>query len=199
MTYDGFIAGLGNPGPRYSRTRHNFGFMLVDRLIALWADQPDAVISSRSGSGKADVWDVCFHADQTRWLVAKPLDFMNRSGPPIQLLCRRNGIPAERILVLHDELDLPLGQIRFKFSGGLAGHNGLKSLVESLGTKDFARLRLGIGRPEHPVAMADYVLSPFMASEIPVLDKTLARAAEATQTYCRYGLAEAMQQLHSHG
>lgn len=198
MTYDGLIAGLGNPGPRYSRTRHNFGFMLVDRLIAMWTGQRDASVSSRSGSAHADVWDVVLAEDQTRWLVVKPLDFMNRSGSPLCALCRRNGISADTVLVLHDELDLALGCIRFKFSGGLAGHNGLKSIAENMG-RDFSRLRLGIGRPEYSGSMADYVLSPFLGAELPVLDETLSRAAEAVRVYCRHGLTEAMQQVHTHG
>lgn len=171
----------------------------MDRLLDHWSTQCEAVVSSVSGAGKMDAWDVRTAPSETRWLVMKPLEYMNLSGRMVSVLCRRHGIAADKVLVLHDELDLALGTVRFKFSGGLAGHNGLKSVAAHLGTRDFARLRLGIGRPEHSGSMADYVLSPFSAAEMPALDEVLAFAKDAVLAYCRHGLTEATQLFHSRG
>lgn len=197
MTYDGLIVGLGNPGPKYARTRHNFGFLLADRLVAHWASEPGASCEARGVRSKAEVWDVSENYGARRWLVVKPQTFMNLSGQSVGELCRKNGVTPERVLVLHDELDLPLGTARFKFSGGLAGHNGLKSVAAHLGTRDFARLRLGIGRPEGPEAMADYVLKGFLPAEWEPVGQVLEAAVTAVLQYCREGLDAATARLHA--
>jgi PTH1 family peptidyl-tRNA hydrolase len=197
MTFDGLIVGLGNPGPKYARTRHNFGFLLADRLVAHWSGQPGTSCESRGGRVKAELWEISEDYGARRWIVVKPQTFMNLSGQAVGDLCRKHGIPPERVLVLHDELDLPLGTARLKFSGGLAGHNGLKSVAAHLGTRDFARLRLGIGRPDGPEAMADYVLRPFPPAEWEQVGPVLDTALEAVLRYCREGIDAAIAKLHA--
>jgi PTH1 family peptidyl-tRNA hydrolase len=196
MPYDGLIVGLGNPGAGYARTRHNFGFMLVDRLVSHWASQPGASCESRSLRLKAEVWESSEDFGARRFLLVKPQTFMNLSGQVVGDLCRKNGIPADRVLVLHDELDLPLGTVRFKFSGGLAGHNGLRSVAAHLGTRDFARLRLGIGRPEDDQAMAEYVLRSFLPGELEQVGNVLSLAQDSVLHWCRDGFDAATARLH---
>lgn len=197
MSYDGLIVGLGNPGAKYARTRHNFGFMLADRLVAHWSRQPGATCASRNARLNAESWDVSEEYGARRWLVVKPLTFMNLSGQVVGEVCRKNGIAPDRVLVVHDELDLSLGTLRFKFSGGLAGHNGLKSVASHLGTRDFARLRLGIGRPGDGEDMAAYVLRSFMPAEWDQVGQVLDLGLEAVLHYCREGLAAATARLHA--
>lgn len=197
MSYDGLIVGLGNPGAKYARTRHNYGFMLVDLLVEFWSRGPGATCESRPGKVKADVWDVRENFGARQWLVVKPQTFMNLSGEAVSPLLRKTGITPDRVLVLHDELDLPLGSVRFKFGGGLAGHNGLKSIAAHLGSRDFARMRLGIGRPIAAEDMASYVLRSFPPDEQPVLDRTLVQARDAVLDYCCSGLTEATSRLHT--
>lgn len=197
MTYDGLIVGLGNPGTKYARTRHNFGFMLADRLVAHWSGQPGSSCEARNARLSAELWEVSEEYGARRWIVAKPQTFMNLSGQVVGELSRKHGVAADRILILHDELDLPLGTARLKFSGGLAGHNGLKSVAAHLGTRDFARLRMGIGRPEGSEAMAEYVLRSFLPAEWDLVGQTLDAALDAVLLYCREGLTVATARLHA--
>ncbi|NLW80165.1 MAG: aminoacyl-tRNA hydrolase [Desulfovibrionales bacterium] len=197
MAYDGLIVGLGNPGTKYARTRHNFGFMLADRVVAYWANRPGCVCESRNVRLNATVWEAGEDFGKRSWLLVKPLTFMNLSGQVVGELARKHGIPAAKILVMHDELDLPLGTVRFKFSGGLAGHNGLKSVAAHLGTRDFCRLRLGIGRPESSEVMAEYVLRSFLAEEWGAVAQVLDLAVDAVLDYCRDGLDSATAKLHA--
>jgi PTH1 family peptidyl-tRNA hydrolase len=197
MTYDGLIVGLGNPGTKYARTRHNFGFMLADRLVAHWAGQPGSSCEVRNARLNAELWEASEDYGARRWIVVKPQTFMNLSGQVVGELSRKHGIAADRILILHDELDLPLGTARLKFSGGLAGHNGLKSVAAHLGTRDFARLRMGIGRPEGSEAMAEYVLRSFLPAEWDLVGQTLDAALDAVLLYCREGLTVATARLHT--
>jgi PTH1 family peptidyl-tRNA hydrolase len=197
MTYDGLIVGLGNPGAKYARNRHNFGFMLADRLVAHWSGQTGTSCASRNARGNAESWEVSEDYGARRWLVVKPLTFMNLSGQIVGEVCRKSGIAPDRVLVAHDELDLPLGTLRFKFSGGLAGHNGLKSVAAHLGTRDFARLRMGIGRTESDETMAEYVLRNFLPAEWDHVGQVLDVGLEAVLHYCREGLAAATARLHA--
>jgi len=197
MTYDGLIVGLGNPGVKYARTRHNFGFMLADRLLEHWGRQPGTSCVVRGARLNAEVYDVVEDYGARRWIVAKPLTFMNLSGQVVGELVRKSGIAAEQILVAHDELDLSLGTVRLKFSGGLAGHNGLKSVAAHLGTRDFARVRLGIGRPEGGEPVSDYVLRSFHPSEWELVAESLGIALEAVLHCCSQGLAAATNRLHA--
>ncbi len=197
MKYDGLIVGLGNPGPQYARTRHNFGFMLVDCLLDRWITLPGASCAPTKARANADLWELGENHEARRWLVAKPQTFMNLSGQAVGDLCRRNGIDPGKVLVLHDELDLPLGVVRLKFSGGLAGHNGLKSIAAHLGTRDFARLRLGIARPSGQNQVVDYVLRGFLPEERERVRESLEVATTAILDFCARGLAAAMERLHS--
>jgi PTH1 family peptidyl-tRNA hydrolase len=197
MSYDGLIVGLGNPGVKYARTRHNFGFMLADRLLEHWRLQPGTSCVARAARLNAEVFEVSEDYGARRWLVAKPMTFMNLSGQVVGELSRKNGISAEQILVAHDELDLPIGTVRLKFSGGLAGHNGLKSVAAHLGTKDFARIRLGIARPEDGESVSDYVLRSFPPAEWELVAEALDTALEAVLQYCSQGLAAATNRLHT--
>lgn len=195
MPYDGLLVGLGNPGIQYARTRHNFGFLLVDHLLAFWTRQSGISCTRQKGRLNALLWEV--QTDTGRWLLAAPQTFMNLSGHVVSALSKRHGIRPEHILVAHDELDLPLGVVRFKFSGGLAGHNGLKSIAADLGTRDFARLRLGIGRPPGYADMAAYVLRSFAPQEWEVVAQSLDLARQAVLDYCQSGLENATTRLHS--
>ncbi|NCD24077.1 MAG: aminoacyl-tRNA hydrolase [Deltaproteobacteria bacterium] len=197
MKYDGLIVGLGNPGTQYARTRHNFGFMLVDCLLDRWAGLSGVSCTPIKNRGNSCLWEVSEPCGGRRWLIAKPLTFMNLSGQAVGELCRKNGIEASRVLVLHDELDLPLGTVRLKFSGGLAGHNGLKSVAAHLGTRDFARLRLGISRPATQEPVVDYVLRGFPPAERELVREALEIGVMAVMDYCALGLTAAMERLHS--
>lgn len=196
MKYNGLLVGLGNPGPKYARTRHNFGFAVIDRLLAHWKDTPGCQCQERSARLQAHVWEVSEDNGARCWLVVKPLTFMNLSGQVVGAMSRKHGIDPKSILVAHDELDLPLGKVRFKSGGGLAGHNGLKSIAALLGTRDFLRLRLGIGRPEDPSTVADYVLRPFSPDQLELVEKSVDVAVEGLLDYCRSGLTPAMNRLN---
>ena len=151
---DWLVAGLGNPGRRYAATRHNLGFRVVDRI----GGELGAEFRSRFSARLADVRD-----GDLRLALLEPQTFMNDSGRSVAAALRFYKLEPERLLVVHDEIDLELGDVRAKSGGGLAGHNGLRSLVEHLGTSDFMRVRIGVGRPERgdPRPVADWVLTPF--------------------------------------
>lgn len=197
MRYAGLIVGLGNPGARYARTRHNFGFMLADSFIRYAQTQSGWSCASRNFRGPAQLWEVADQTNQRNWLVVKPLTFMNLSGQIVGELGRKHGFMAENVIVLHDELDLPLGTARFKFSGGLAGHNGLKSVATHLGTRDFVRLRLGIGRPADNLDIAGYVLCSFLPEEWSRVHSAMDLALDALINFTHLGLDEAIAKLHS--
>lgn len=145
MALRGLIVGLGNPGTQYEGTRHNTGFMFLDALMAAMTG-----LSAQSSRFHGKIWKGSFEGIPGEWLLAKPQTFMNLSGDCVQPLAAWHRIAPASILVIHDELDLEPGRIKFKFGGGNAGHNGLKSISERLGTPDFYRLRIGIGRgPGH--------------------------------------------------
>lgn len=196
MAYDGVIAGLGNPGVRYASTRHNCGFLVVDALVAYWLHAPGVACSFRDGQN-AQAWDVSEDYGARRWLVLKPLTYMNLSGQALARPVRKHGISPQQVLVIHDELDLPLGTVRFKAGGGLAGHNGLKSVAEILGSRDFVRLRIGIGRPPAGTPGADYVLQSFAPGERGLLQESVVVARDAVLRYCAEGLEAATRWLHS--
>lgn len=144
------IVGLGNPGPDYAHTRHNAGFTTIDVLadrtgVTYWKSQGGAEV----GIGRYKGEEI---------ILAKPQSFMNLSGGPVSKLADIYGLEPEEILVIHDELDIPAGDVRVKFGGGHAGHNGLRSIIDKLQSRNFSRLRFGIGRPPGKMAVADYVL-----------------------------------------
>ena len=177
------VVGLGNPGPRYVRHRHNVGQMVVDVL----AERAGG--SFRSHKAQADALE-CRLAG-VRVVLAKPHTYMNLSGGPVSALCRFYRTPVEQVLVVHDELDLPFGQLRLKAGGGEGGHNGLRSMSSALGARNYVRIRFGIGRPPGRVDPAAWVLSDFTAGERRQLGEFLDRAADAAEAVLTEGLAAA--------
>ncbi|WP_045220621.1 aminoacyl-tRNA hydrolase [Desulfonatronum thioautotrophicum] len=190
--FRGLIVGLGNPGPEYLQTPHNMGFLAMD---ALFAASPERWHPMRAPVAKCELrrGDIAGAA----WLALKPQTYMNRSGDAVGPLARWYRIPPEQILVVHDELDLQAGSLRFKIGGGAAGHKGLLSISQALGTTDFPRLRLGIGRPPSGHDPAAYVLRNFAAESKSELTEALATAVSAIRIFCEKGLADGMQELHS--
>lgn len=185
------IVGLANPGRRYRGTRHNVGAGVVDRLArraGIAIDEDDGF--ARVGRGTIG---------GARVLLAKPQTYVNVSGEAVRDLRRRHRLRPQDILVVVDDLDLPLGRIRLRERGSAGGHNGLKSLIEALGTTAFPRLRVGIGRPPEGVDPADYVLTRFTPVELRALDAVLDRAAEALEAAIIDGVDAAMTRFNARG
>jgi peptidyl-tRNA hydrolase, PTH1 family len=178
------IAGLGNPGSEYSGTRHNIGFEIVDRLAAEW--------------GLAWQHDKSWHALWARGekaILVKPATYMNRSGEPLQAVAHFYKIAPPEILVVLDDMALPLGRLRLRPDGGTAGHNGLESIIVQFGTEEIPRLRVGIGAGPREGA-TDYVLGRFFEEERPLVDEVVARAADAVKCAIDNGLLSAMNQFN---
>jgi peptidyl-tRNA hydrolase, PTH1 family len=178
------VIGLGNPGREYRDTRHNIGFMVIDQLckslgVSMTRVQSRALIASGTMEGQ-------------KIILAKPQTFMNLSGQSVSGLMRFYKTPVDRLIVAHDDLDLPLGNIRLRPGGGSAGQKGMGSIIQHLGTQDFSRLRLGIGRPPGQMDAAAYVLQRFTSVEQEILGLVLDRAVAAVRTYTREGLNAAM-------
>jgi PTH1 family peptidyl-tRNA hydrolase len=182
------IVGLGNPGARYAATRHNIGWMVLDEVarrhgIAITRKQAEAQIGDGSmGEGRV--------------LLAKPLTFMNLSGRAVAALLRFYKIEHSQLLVVCDDLNLPTGKLRLRAAGSNGGHNGLSSVEQSLASRDYARLRVGVGEPpereRRERGTAEYVLSPFPAAERELLAETIGRAADCIETFVQDGVAAAM-------
>lgn len=183
------VVGLGNPGPRYAATRHNLGFTVLGLLAERWAAGPwEACCASLVAP--ATVGGVCV------WLAC-PQTFMNRSGVAVALLREHSGLEMAQLVVVHDDLDLPLGNLRIRSRGGHGGHNGIRSVMESLGAGDFVRLKLGIGRPAEGVNVVDHVLSPFLPPEQAVLSGLLERAVDTLESIVVEGPTRARDLLSS--
>jgi len=175
--------GLGNPGKKYRKNRHNIGFMAVARFAQEFSFSLERVQQrALVGSG---------HLNDHHILMAKPQTFMNNSGDSVGPLARYYKIPAAQVLVVYDELDLPLSALRLRQKGGSGGHNGMKSIIQHLGN-EFPRLRLGIGRPPGRMDPAAYVLQDFRKEELPLVDEVLAEAVEVIENCVRHGLDVAM-------
>jgi PTH1 family peptidyl-tRNA hydrolase len=180
------IVGLGNPGSEYRETRHNVGFMVVNEIARRYAlgwsqapsQVPDAFIAKRYGTDPV--------------LLAKPLTFMNLSGDAVAGLMRYYDVPANDLLVIIDEAALPFGKLRARARGSAGGHNGLKSVIERLGTTEFPRLRLGVGRGEGRRDLSDHVLSTFERSERGELESFITRAADAAEMFVAEGIGKVM-------
>ena len=180
------IVGLGNPGPKYAGTRHNAGFLCVDRLaeragIALNDRRKTALLGEGRIEGK-------------RVVLVKPRTFMNVSGEAVRYAMDRYRVRAESVLIILDDLDLPLGRVRMRASGGSGGHNGLNSINAALGTQEYARLRIGIGRPQGETV--DYVLGAFTPEEAPAAEAGLGRAADAAEAWLAHGVNHAMDNFN---
>ncbi|CAM4254081.1 aminoacyl-tRNA hydrolase [Nocardia ninae] len=183
------VVGLGNPGPEYERTRHNVGFLVADVL----AQRVGGRFAVHKKSG-ADLLQA--RLDGRQVLIAKPRSFMNLSGRPVAALAKFFSVPLTEVIVVHDELDLPFGEIRLKRGGGEGGHNGLRSVSSALTTKDYLRTRIGIGRPPGRQDPADYVLKPFAAAERKEIPVIVEQAADAVELLLRVGLETAQNQVH---
>jgi PTH1 family peptidyl-tRNA hydrolase len=182
------IVGLGNAGPQFAGNRHNVGYMCCDELAAqLGAGFKRDRARAMAATGKLAGADV---------VLAKPMGFMNLSGGPVSALRAFYKIPNERIIVIHDELDLPFGTVRLKLGGGDNGHNGLRSVTSALGGRDYYRIRLGIGRPPGRMDPADFVLRDFTAAERKELPEILGRATDSAQILVEHGLAVAQNEVH---
>jgi len=193
-TFAGLIAGLGNPGGEYEGTRHNFGFLAVDRLMEAAGGEKSC--SPFKAWKDCLAWDCALVGSSPHWLAVKPLTYMNLSGRAVGGICRRFHIPPDRLLVIHDELDFPLGRMKLKFGGGTSGHNGLSSIVDHLGTRDFHRLRLGIGRPASQGNESGYVLSRFALEEIGIVNEVIDAAVQGIQVFIRRGPSIAAPQIN---
>ncbi len=188
------VVGLGNPGPEYAKNRHNIGFVIADllaeRVGARFARHRRAVAlvaEGRLGVG----------ADVPRLVLAKPMTYMNLSGGPVAGLAQFYKVPPNRLIAIHDELDLEFGVLRLKVNGGEGGHNGLRSVSQSLGGREYVRVRFGIGRPPGRQDPADYVLSDFSPVERKELDFLVDRAADATEAVIQSGLEWAQNVYHA--
>ena len=185
------IVGLGNPGPRYELTRHNVGQMVVDELAARRGE------TFRSHKANARVVETWLRPGAAKLILAKPNTFMNVSGGPIAGLANFYGVPPERVAVVHDELDIPFDAIKLKAGGGHGGHNGVRDVAKALDSTEFARVRVGIGRPTGRQDPADWVLDPFGAAERKNLPILLADAADAVEQLVDEGLLAAQQKHHA--
>jgi PTH1 family peptidyl-tRNA hydrolase len=183
------VVGLGNPGTGYADHRHNAGFLVVDAL----AGAHDLVFARRR---RAQAYVAEGLIENQRVLLAKPQTFMNLSGRAVGRLSRAHGIPPESILVVYDDLDLPLGRLRLRPEGGAGGHKGLRSIIEVLGTQVFPRLRVGIDRPPGRMDPADYVLQPFTQEEQLCIKQALERSVAAIECWLAEGIAAAMDQFN---
>jgi PTH1 family peptidyl-tRNA hydrolase len=183
------LIGLGNPGREYQYNRHNFGFMVIDRIAVR--------LNARGLKVQAKAIITTASYEDRRLILAKPQTYMNLSGQSIQGLAHFYKLPLEHILLAHDDLDLPYGTIRLRPGGGPGGQKGVASAIERLGTKDFARLRLGIGRPPGRMDPSAYVLQDFSREEEKVLSEILDRAADAALEFVKNGLNAAMNKYNS--
>jgi PTH1 family peptidyl-tRNA hydrolase len=183
------IVGLGNPGPKYAANRHNVGFMCLERLAAahsLTFDKRQKRAHVALGAIRG-----------LRVVLAQPQTFMNDSGQAVVPLAQFYQVPPARLLVVYDDLDLPPGMLRLRPEGSSGGHKGMHSIIEQLGSSDFARLRIGIGRPPGQMDAAAYVLQDFSADEMPLIEKALERAVAAIETWLVEGVVMAMSRHNS--
>jgi PTH1 family peptidyl-tRNA hydrolase len=186
------VVGLGNPGPQYLANRHNIGFLVLDVL----AERAGA--SFKGHKARAEVAETRLGGPGgPRVVLARPRSYMNESGGPVAGLVQYYDVPVERLVVIHDELDLPFAALRLKLGGGDNGHNGLKSLRRSLGTGEFHRVRFGVGRPPGRMDPATFVLRDFNAAERKDLDLEIDRAADAVEMLIRDGLERAQNAFNS--
>jgi PTH1 family peptidyl-tRNA hydrolase len=191
MTDPWLVVGLGNPGKEYAGNRHNVGFMVADLLASRVGAKP-----GRSKRAHADVAEGRLGFGGPKVVLVKPLTYMNLSGAPVVALAQFFKVPVDNVVAVHDELDVPFGQVRVKRGGGEGGHNGLRSMSKSLGSKEYARVRFGIGRPPGRQDPADYVLSDFGGAERKELDFLVDRAADVVEAVVLEGVEWAQNKYH---
>lgn len=185
------IIGLGNPGQKYKDTRHNVGFGVIDKIAQTLNIEVDK--KEHQGLVQSAFW----HGKKI--LLVKPQTYMNLSGQTVGELINYYHDQIDNLLVIHDDLDLPVGQLRFKKHGGTGGHNGLKSIVQHLNSQEFDRLKIGIGRPKGPMDVKAFVLTSFAAEERQSLEETIERASEAVKTWMLEGIDRAMNEFNKRG
>jgi PTH1 family peptidyl-tRNA hydrolase len=190
MTDTWLIVGLGNPGAQYQGNRHNVGQMVLDEL------------AGRMGAGfkthkaRAQVLEGRLGIGGPRVVLAKPMSYMNVSGGPVSALANFYGIEPDHVVAVHDEIDIPFNTVKLKIGGGEGGHNGLRDISKALGTKDYLRVRVGVGRPPGRMDTADYVLRDFGTAELKELPFLLDESADAVESLVREGLTAAQQRFH---
>lgn len=187
------IIGLGNPGAQYARTRHNIGWLVLDELSRRWSIELSRTnCEAKVGGGLIG---------ERRVLLAKPQTYMNLSGRSVAALMRYQNVPRERIIVITDDLNLPVSKLRLRGNGSHGGHNGLKSIAQHLGGNEYARLRFGVGEPPQPEreerGTKDFVLRPFASDELPMIESAIARASDCVETFVREGLETAMNRYNA--
>lgn len=191
MTESWLVVGLGNPGPRYEATRHNVGQLVVDELAARRG------VGFKTHKANARVAETWLRPGGAKLILAKPNTFMNVSGGPVAGLARFYGVEPARVVVVHDELDIPFDTIKLKAGGGHGGHNGVRDVAKALDSVDFARVRVGIGRPQGRQDPADWVLQPFGAIERGTLPVLVGDGADAVEQLIADGLVAAQQTHHA--
>ncbi|GAA3796621.1 aminoacyl-tRNA hydrolase [Cellulomonas soli] len=197
------VVGLGNPGPQYAGNRHNVGQMVLDELArrtgvtfgsrvgGLLSRRPQAVVA------EARLGTLAGGAPGPRVVLAKPTTYMNVSGGPVVALARYFDVPPEQVVMVHDELDIPFAEVRLKIGGGEGGHNGLRDTTKALGTKDYVRVRVGVGRPPGRTDAADFVLRDFAKAELKDLPWLVDAAADAVEAVVVDGLEKAQLRFHT--
>jgi PTH1 family peptidyl-tRNA hydrolase len=190
MTDTWLIVGLGNPGPEYSRNRHNVGQMVLDELAARIGG------NFKAHKSRAQVLEGRLGIGGPRLVLAKPSTYMNVSGGPVSALARFYDVDPSRVVAVHDEIDIPFNTVKLKIGGGEGGHNGLRDISKALATKDYLRVRVGVGRPPGRMDAADYVLRDFAPAEKKELPFLLDDASDAVELLIREGLTAAQQRFH---
>ncbi|MDO4898050.1 MAG: aminoacyl-tRNA hydrolase [Rothia sp. (in: high G+C Gram-positive bacteria)] len=185
------VVGLGNPGAEYEKTRHNIGQMVVDELA-----RDVGGSFKKHGRARAQVLEGRLGMGGPKVVLAKPLTYMNVSGGPVSALVQFYGVEPDHVIAVHDELDIPFDTVKLKMGGGEGGHNGLRDITKALGTKDYYRVRAGIGRPPGRMQVSDFVLKPFSSTEVKELPFLIGNAAEAVEILIKEGLLAAQQKFH---
>lgn len=185
------VVGLGNPGDRYAGTRHNAGAMVLAEL----AHRAGAKLSAHKS--RAAVAETRMSPGAPRLVLAQPLSYMNTSGGPVSSLLKYYDAGVDDLVVIHDEIDLPYGAVKLKRGGGEGGHNGLRDITKALGTRDYVRVRVGVGRPPGRMDTADYVLKRFSGSESKELPLLISEAADAVEMLTEKGLVDTQQYFHA--
>ncbi|GAA3328817.1 MULTISPECIES: aminoacyl-tRNA hydrolase [Paeniglutamicibacter] len=184
------VAGLGNPGPGYAHNRHNVGQMAVDELAARIGGK------FKTHSSRAQILEGRMGIGGPRLVLAKPMTYMNLSGGPVANLAKFFGIDPAHVIAVHDEIDIPFDTVKLKLGGGEGGHNGLRDISKALGTKDYLRVRVGVGRPPGRMETADYVLKDFSKDEKKSLPFLTDAAADAVEELVNHGLESALRKFH---
>ena len=187
------IVGLGNPGNEYEWTRHNVGFMLIDKMLDSFKQKDQQPLHYADSF----IW-TCRFAGKKIYLQ-KPLTFMNLSGKAVAKFCRKQGISPENVLIVYDDIALPIGRLRIRQKGSSGGHNGLQSVIDDLQTTNVKRFRIGIAAEDQQDSMSDFVLSPFEQAELEVLDGVLLNSVEAIKLFIKRDIIAAMNKFNSFG